>query len=475
MKTSHDVQIFSIEERKYAPANGGKPRVSHRVRWRVAGQKFGDTFHTKALAESFRSRLITHQREGTAFDTASGLPEPMARELSQQNWFEHAIAYAEMKWPHVAAKHRKGIAETLAGVTVALIQGRRGAPSDALLRRALITYAFNKPRRTAGPPPAELASAVSWLEDNPVNLGDLAEPAAVRKVLDSLALKLDGTAAAASTVGRKKAVFSGSLRYAVELGHLAAYPMDRVKWMAPKKAEEVDRTVVANPEQARRLLRAVRETTPEMEAFFGAMYYAGLRPEEVLNLHDLHYERPREPDGWGWLHLGGAAVEVGEAWTDTGESIEYRALKHRGEKDTRDVPAEPALCALLDWHIKKYPPGKDGRLFVTRRGPGGMYRPSNGKPVTANARHTAWRKAREKGLTPAELAAGVAPVPYSLRHACLSGWLNAGVSAALVATWAGHSIAVLLKIYAKCLYGEQEAALRRIEAFRQGYAAPEAA
>ena len=69
----------------------------------------------------------------------------------------------------------------------------------------------------------------------------------------------------------------------------------------------------------------------------------------------------------------------------------------------------------------------------------------------------------------------MAPVPYSLRHACLSGWLNAGVSAALVATWAGHSIAVLFKIYAKCLYGEQEAAFRRIDAFRRGYATPEAA
>ncbi|GGK93141.1 tyrosine-type recombinase/integrase [Mangrovihabitans endophyticus] len=291
-------------------------------------------------------------------------------------------------------------------------------------------------------------------------------------MLDDLAVKLDGTAAAASTIGRKKAVFSGALRYAVELGHLPAHPMNRVKWTAPKKSDEVDRTAVANPEQAARLLRAVRDSTPELEAFFGAMYYAGLRPEEVLNLHDLHYERSTWPDGWGWLHLGGAAVEVGSGWTDDGGAIEYRALKHRGVKDTRDVPAEPALCALLDRHIEQFPPGPDGRLFVTRRGPGGMYRPTNGRPVTANARHTAWRKARERGLTPAERKAGVAPVPYSLRHACLSGWLNAGVSAALAATWAGHSIAVLLKIYAKCLYGEQEAALRRIDAFRAEFGWP---
>ena len=69
--------------------------------------------------------------------------------------------------------------------------------------------------------------------------------------------------------------------------------------------------------------------------------------------------------------------------------------------------------------------------------------------------------------TPDELAAGLAPVPYSLRHACVSSWLNAGVSPTLVAEWAGHSVRVLLNIYAKCLYGEEEAAFRRILAFRK--------
>jgi hypothetical protein len=44
-----------------------------------------------------------------------------------------------------------------------------------------------------------------------------------------------------------------------------------------------------------------------------------------------------------------------------------------------------------------------------------------------------------------------------------------------VASWAGHGIAVLLQIYAKCLYGEEEAAFRRIDAFRKGYDVPDAA
>jgi len=34
---------------------------------------------------------------------------------------------------------------------------------------------------------------------------------------------------------------------------------------------------------------------------------------------------------------------------------------------------------------------------------------------------------------------------------------------ALVAEWAGHSVAVLLKVYAKCIDGQDQIAKRRIE------------
>jgi hypothetical protein len=51
-----------------------------------------------------------------------------------------------------------------------------------------------------------------------------------------------------------------------------------------------------------------------------------------------------------------------------------------------------------------------------------------------------------------------------VRHAAVSLWLNAGVPAAEVAEWAGHSVHVLMRVYAKCIYGQDEAARRRIEA-----------
>jgi hypothetical protein len=45
----------------------------------------------------------------------------------------------------------------------------------------------------------------------------------------------------------------------------------------------------------------------------------------------------------------------------------------------------------------------------------------------------------------------------------VSTWLNAGVPAAQVAEWAGHSTDVLLRVYVKCIAGQQGEAKRRIE------------
>jgi integrase len=297
-----------------------------------------------------------------------------------------------------------------------------------------------------------------------VNLTALSESAILRKALDALTLRIDGKAAAASTVHRKRAIFSGALRYGVELDCLPTHPMKNVRWEAPKLSSEVDRRPVVNQEQGHRPLLGFRRTTPELEALFATMYEAALRPEECLMLADQDYERPKKKGGWGWLHLTGALPEAGTAWTETGEATEERGLKHRDKTAVRPVPAPPRLCARLDRHIKKWPPASNGRLFVSRRGPGGIYIAAKNRPVTRNAISTAWSKARASALTPAEQASPLAATPYDLRHACVSYQLSRGISPALVAKWAGHSIKVLLEVYASWIFGEEEAAMRRLEA-----------
>lgn len=79
-----------------------------------------------------------------------------------------------------------------------------------------------------------------------------------------------------------------------------------------------------------------------------------------------------------------------------------------------------------------------------------------------------WRKARQAALTAEEYGSPLARRPYDLRHAAVSTWLNAGVPPTQVAEWAGHSVAVLLQIYAKCLSGQDAVARTRIEAILRG-------
>ena len=91
-----------------------------------------------------------------------------------------------------------------------------------------------------------------------------------------------------------------------------------------------------------------------------------------------------------------------------------------------------------------------------------------GRPLSSSAYSRVWQKARKAALSEAEQRGPLAKVPYHLRHAAVSLWLNAGVPAPQVAEWAGHSVNVLMRMYAKCLDGQDPAARRRIEAALSG-------
>ena len=67
-------------------------------------------------------------------------------------------------------------------------------------------------------------------------------------------------------------------------------------------------------------------------------------------------------------------------------------------------------------------------------------------------------------FTPEVLASPLVRTPYDLRHAAVSTWLNGGIPPAEVAAWAGHSVEILLKVYAKCLDGDAQVLRQRIPA-----------
>jgi integrase len=66
-----------------------------------------------------------------------------------------------------------------------------------------------------------------------------------------------------------------------------------------------------------------------------------------------------------------------------------------------------------------------------------------------------WSKAPRLALTEAQVASSLARRPYDLRHGAASLWLNAGVAPTEVARRLGHGVAVLLRVYANCIDGQE--------------------
>jgi hypothetical protein len=136
MDLTYEGEIWSIRSRKNRP----KP---FELRWRVGTRPHSKSYRLKVQAEGRRSELLEALRRRERFDVDSGLPESEVRALHSPTWFDHACAYAAMKWPRSSAKHRASIAEALATVTPKLVRDSRGAPDSRLLREALYQWAFN--------------------------------------------------------------------------------------------------------------------------------------------------------------------------------------------------------------------------------------------------------------------------------------------------------------------------------------------
>ncbi len=123
-----DVGMYAIRRRR-------DRRRPFEVRWRAAGRARSRSFLTRALAESYRAELVGAARLGLEFDPATGEPVLWAGPGPVAvTWYQHAVAYAAMKWPSLAAHSRASLAEALATVTPALTGPAPGRPPAAALR-----------------------------------------------------------------------------------------------------------------------------------------------------------------------------------------------------------------------------------------------------------------------------------------------------------------------------------------------------
>ncbi|WP_197024237.1 site-specific integrase [Nocardiopsis sp. CNT312] len=378
-------------------------------------------------------------------------------------------------WRDASGNHRKDRARILTDATEALWTTDKGKPDRDLMRTALQRWSYNTAHR-GDECTVDIENAIAWADKHTVVLTALAEPSVVRAVLKRITEKKDGTPAAASSAVKAKRVLSHTLDYAVECGYLTANPLSAVKWKAPKVSRELDRTSVPSPKQVRALIDSVtrhKPSGPRLNAFFSTLYLTALRPEEAVNLTwgDVHLKPcswdhetqqwcpPEAEHDWGEIVVREVAPDVGKRWTDSGELRDRRQPKGRAVGEQRHVPCPPKLTRVLRRHREEFGEGPGGLVFFGVQG----------RQLATCVYQDAWARARRQVLSKAQQATPLAEAPYDLRRACVSLWLEQGIVPAQVAAWAGHSQEVLLRVYAKCISGNEERDRRRAASGFKGF------
>lgn len=456
LRTTFDVGVWKLTLAK-------NRRKKHGVRWRTAGQEHSEWFETKALAESFRTDLIRAQRAGEAFDVVSGYPTSVLVVRQERSLLDVATAYVDSLWTAGAPPNtRRSAVMHLSAAVPLFVRQLDHRPPRAELQRLLSSRLLPPPRRSLQLSSSETAAA-SWLRRASRSVSELGEGQAAADVLLALGKTADGRKVASSTWDTRRSILHRALAFAVDSGWLDTNPISGRRLPMAGGAGAIDPRVVLNPAQARGLLVAVTYVTAErrtdhrdrgrrLYAFFACLYYAGLRPSEALGLRWDDCVLP--PQGWGELRLVRARPDISGQHFRDGDRQEDRPLKHRRAEAVRVVPIPPVLVSLIQDHVTEYGTAPDGRLFRAVNTGGG---------VTTSVYTEVWSQARVIGLTPEQERSPLARRPYDLRHAAVSTWLNAGVPPTEVAARAGHSVAVLLSVYAKCIDGERATHNGRID------------
>ena len=463
---SYKVTIFSIETREWAE------KTTYRVRWKVDGRKFGEKFESYTLADNFRSELKTAQNKGEAFRIEKpGLPdsmmrapapvsEPIAEPEPGQMWLELAAKYVDKKWKNLAAKSRETTVYALAALLPSLVgNDLPGRPPTEVLRHSLCRWYLPPAAREPGVElPATAQSAIEWLREASLTVDDASQAEVLTTALNGMMTKLDGLQYAPDVVKRRRRILTNFVKFAISEGCLSADPFKALDWTPPKTVVRLDPRRVPNPRQAAELFAGVsyvgsfrRARGRRLVAFFGCIYYALMRPEEVIVLNIKDCELPKK--GWGRLLVHRARPVAGKAWTDSGELHDDRPLKQKAEGEVKIVPIPPTLVKMLQDHIASFGVAKDGRIFSNERG--GL--------VTASTYTRAYREARELVFPPYLYETSLAADPYDLRHAGISLGLAATRDAVLIAERSGTSAEVIMKRYAWVLDDKDAAANEAIE------------
>jgi integrase len=348
VRGAHDVRIFGIQDRSSRPESR-KPRVA---RWKVDGKEHSRSFRTKAEADRFRSRLLVAQQDGERFDRPTGLPVlwlPQGADTQVHVWARRWVAE---QWPEWQPRTRRGDVYSLARF-IPLVTG----PGAAEPPRAMRSYLC----RTL-PPDVDVDPddpCERWLARWVLSLGDLE-----REVLADISRRMGigdgGQPLANGTVRRYRRVAHSCVRRAVELGQIPAdpwppSPRGRSRRKMNRSRSAVDVRQLPSPDSVVAIIEAMRSHQPgslTYQAMTAVVFYAGLRPSEVVMLRPRALDLPTE--GWG-------SIAVTEADIDWGEPGDPKT-------GNRMVPIPPRLVELLRSWVNEHGLDDDELLFRTRVG-----------------------------------------------------------------------------------------------------------
>jgi hypothetical protein len=94
---------------------------------------------------------------------------------------------------------------------------------------------------------------------------------------------------------------------------------------------------------------------------------------------------------------------------------------------------------------------------------GRLFRSEKGNPIQPSTWWQVWQKVRALSLTPTQATSPLLRRPYDLRHSGVTRRLNSGTPATEVAAWAGHSVEVLMRVYARCMTGLEDVWIARMD------------
>ena len=225
------------------------------------------------------------------------------------------------------------------------------------------------------------------------------------------------------------------MEYACETGILTDNPLGHVRWTRPRATTGSRSERRDQPRPSRTVSRRCRSgrgtrSPPQGLLRLHVLRRAPARRGDRASTVQPHPARRARPVGRDAAHRSSAPLR--QQLDQHRRDPRTGPLKHRADGEARRVPIHPELVEILQAHLAEFgPTDPDGRLFVG----------AHAGPVTDRTYLRVFHRARTAAFTAEEAASPLMEVPYALRHAAVSTWLRTTGDAALVARWAGHSVA----------------------------------